>query len=170
MGGKRELKNLADHVHDGETVRFIAQGTYEANQGIVATLLHASATRRCTARENSKPEGGPATQGTARSLTLPPRPEFRGIAGGLPVITDPHHRETMNVFDAYQYGTQHFGTTAVRQLTGRSKSPRMRTRFGTFGGVKAPWARPPQDRGRSPHDSLHGLYRALLLAHGEHVT
>ena len=27
MGGKRELKNLADHLHDGETVRFIAQGT-----------------------------------------------------------------------------------------------------------------------------------------------
>ena len=36
MGGKRELKNLADHLHDGETVRFIAQGTYEDKQGIVA--------------------------------------------------------------------------------------------------------------------------------------
>jgi hypothetical protein len=24
-----------------------------------------------------------------------------------------------------------------------------------------------QDRQRSPHDSLHGLYRALILAHGE---
>jgi hypothetical protein len=24
--------------------------------------------------------------------------------------------------------------------------------------------------GRSPHDSLHGLYRALILAHGECVT
>jgi hypothetical protein len=36
MGGKRELKNLADHLHDNETVRFIAQGTYEDKQGIVA--------------------------------------------------------------------------------------------------------------------------------------
>ena len=36
MGGNRELKNLADHLHDGETVRFIAQGTYEDKQGIVA--------------------------------------------------------------------------------------------------------------------------------------
>jgi hypothetical protein len=36
MGGKRELKNLADHLHDGETVRFIAQGSYEDKQGIVA--------------------------------------------------------------------------------------------------------------------------------------
>src|SRR5215213_1068341 len=27
-----------------------------------------------------------------------------------------------------------------------------------------------QDRGRSPHGSLHGLYRTLILAHGEHAT
>jgi hypothetical protein len=27
-----------------------------------------------------------------------------------------------------------------------------------------------QDRWRSPHDSLHGLYRALILGHGERVT
>ena len=26
-----------------------------------------------------------------------------------------------------------------------------------------------QDRERSPHDSLHGLYRALILGHGERV-
>ena len=30
--------------------------------------------------------------------------------------------------------------------------------------------RPFQDCWRSPHDSLHGLYRALILAHGERVT
>ncbi|WP_442576344.1 DUF4429 domain-containing protein [Microbacterium sp. F51-2R] len=36
FGGKRELKNLASHLHDGETVRIIAQGSYEGNQGIVA--------------------------------------------------------------------------------------------------------------------------------------
>jgi Bacterial PH domain/Short C-terminal domain/Domain of unknown function (DUF4429) len=35
LGGKRELKNLAGHLHDGEAVRFIAQGTYENDQGIV---------------------------------------------------------------------------------------------------------------------------------------
>jgi hypothetical protein len=34
-GGKRELKNLAEHLHEGETVRFIAQGTYENDQGIL---------------------------------------------------------------------------------------------------------------------------------------
>jgi hypothetical protein len=27
-----------------------------------------------------------------------------------------------------------------------------------------------QDRERSPHDSLHGLYRALILAHCWHAT
>jgi hypothetical protein len=27
-----------------------------------------------------------------------------------------------------------------------------------------------QDRGRSPHDSPHGLYRGLILAHGQRVT
>ena len=36
FGGKRELKNLASHLHDGETVRIIAQGSYEGKQGIVA--------------------------------------------------------------------------------------------------------------------------------------
>lgn len=35
MGGKRELKKLAGHLHKGETVRFIAQGTYENDQGIL---------------------------------------------------------------------------------------------------------------------------------------
>jgi len=35
MGGKRELKKLAEHLHDGETVRFIAQGTYDGRQGII---------------------------------------------------------------------------------------------------------------------------------------
>jgi hypothetical protein len=35
MGGKRELKKLAEHLYEGETVRFIAQGTYEGDQGIV---------------------------------------------------------------------------------------------------------------------------------------
>ena len=35
MGGKRELKNLASHLLEGETVRFIAQGTYEDHQGIL---------------------------------------------------------------------------------------------------------------------------------------
>ncbi len=34
-GGKRELKKLAEHLYEGETVRFIAQGTYEGDQGIV---------------------------------------------------------------------------------------------------------------------------------------
>lgn len=36
FGGKRELKDLASHLHDGETVRVIAQGSYEGKQGIVA--------------------------------------------------------------------------------------------------------------------------------------
>ena len=35
MGGKRELKQLAGHLYEGETVRFIAQGTYQDDQGIV---------------------------------------------------------------------------------------------------------------------------------------
>ncbi len=35
MGGKRELKKLAGHLYEGETVRFIAQGTYEDDQGIL---------------------------------------------------------------------------------------------------------------------------------------
>lgn len=35
FGGKRELRNLASHLHDGEIVRRIAQGTYENNQGIL---------------------------------------------------------------------------------------------------------------------------------------
>lgn len=35
VGGKRELKKLAGHLYEGETVRFIAQGTYEKDQGIV---------------------------------------------------------------------------------------------------------------------------------------
>jgi hypothetical protein len=35
MGGKRELKKLAEHLYEEETVRFIAQGTYEGDQGIV---------------------------------------------------------------------------------------------------------------------------------------
>jgi Bacterial PH domain/Short C-terminal domain/Domain of unknown function (DUF4429) len=35
MGGKRELKNLASHLLEGETVRFIAQGTYDHHQGIL---------------------------------------------------------------------------------------------------------------------------------------
>lgn len=35
MGGNRELKKLAGHLHGGETVRFIAQGTYEKDQGIL---------------------------------------------------------------------------------------------------------------------------------------
>ncbi len=35
MGGKRELKKLAEHLYEGETVRFIAQGAYEGDQGIV---------------------------------------------------------------------------------------------------------------------------------------
>ena len=35
MGGKRELKKLSEHVLDSETVRYIAQGTYQDKQGIV---------------------------------------------------------------------------------------------------------------------------------------
>jgi hypothetical protein len=35
MGGKRELKKLAGHLHEGETVRFIAEGTYEHDEGIL---------------------------------------------------------------------------------------------------------------------------------------
>lgn len=35
MGGKRELKKLASHLHAGESVQFIAQGTYANNQGIL---------------------------------------------------------------------------------------------------------------------------------------
>lgn len=36
LGGKREIKNLPSHLHPGETVRLLAQGTYQTNQGIVA--------------------------------------------------------------------------------------------------------------------------------------
>lgn len=36
LGGKREIKNLPSHLHSGETVRLLAQGTYQTNQGIVA--------------------------------------------------------------------------------------------------------------------------------------
>jgi hypothetical protein len=36
FGGKREIKNLEEHLHDGERVSFLAQGRYEDNQGIVA--------------------------------------------------------------------------------------------------------------------------------------
>ena len=35
MGGKRELKKLEEHLYEEETVRFIAQGTYENDQGIL---------------------------------------------------------------------------------------------------------------------------------------
>lgn len=35
FGGKRELKKLVEHVQDDEVVSFIAQGTYQTNQGIV---------------------------------------------------------------------------------------------------------------------------------------
>ena len=36
LGGKREIKHLREHLHDDETVRFLAQGTYDGKQGIVA--------------------------------------------------------------------------------------------------------------------------------------
>lgn len=35
LGGKREITRLEEHLHAGEEVRFIAQGVYETNQGIV---------------------------------------------------------------------------------------------------------------------------------------
>jgi hypothetical protein len=35
MGGQRELKSLVGELHADETVRFIAQGIYEENQGIL---------------------------------------------------------------------------------------------------------------------------------------
>ena len=35
FGGRRELRKLSEHLHAGETVRFIAQGTYENDEGIV---------------------------------------------------------------------------------------------------------------------------------------
>ncbi len=35
LGGKRELKKLVEHVQGDEVVSFIAQGTYQTNQGIV---------------------------------------------------------------------------------------------------------------------------------------
>ncbi|WP_319462517.1 SHOCT domain-containing protein [Micromonospora sp. RTP1Z1] len=35
IGGKRELKMLAGHLYEGETVRSIAQGTYTGKQGIL---------------------------------------------------------------------------------------------------------------------------------------
>jgi hypothetical protein len=35
LGGRRELKRLPEHLYDNEQVRFIAQGTYDKNQGIV---------------------------------------------------------------------------------------------------------------------------------------
>lgn len=35
LGGGRELKKLAEHLHRDEQVRYIAQGTYQTNQGIL---------------------------------------------------------------------------------------------------------------------------------------
>jgi hypothetical protein len=35
FGGKREIKKLHEHLHDGEQVAYIAQGVYDGNQGIV---------------------------------------------------------------------------------------------------------------------------------------
>jgi hypothetical protein len=35
FGGKREIRKLHEHVHDGELVQYIAQGTYVEHQGIV---------------------------------------------------------------------------------------------------------------------------------------
>lgn len=35
LGAGRELKKLHEHLHDEETVRFIAQGTYKDRQGII---------------------------------------------------------------------------------------------------------------------------------------
>lgn len=35
FGGNRELKKLHEHLYEGETVQFIAQGTYQARQGII---------------------------------------------------------------------------------------------------------------------------------------
>lgn len=35
LGGGRELKKLAEHLHDGEEVQLIAQGTYADRQGIL---------------------------------------------------------------------------------------------------------------------------------------
>jgi hypothetical protein len=35
LGGKREIRKLHEHIHDSETVRHIAQGTYEEHQGVV---------------------------------------------------------------------------------------------------------------------------------------
>jgi len=35
MGGRRELKKLTGHLLEGETVRFIAEATYEDDQGIL---------------------------------------------------------------------------------------------------------------------------------------
>ena len=78
-------------------------------------------------------------------------------------------RETMNVSDVYQYGTQHFGTTQAADALERSNSPRMKTRSARL-AVRLHGLGGLQDRRRSPHDSLHGLYRTLILAHGESVT
>jgi hypothetical protein len=36
FGGKREIKNLEEHLYEGEQVTYLAQGTYEGNPGIVA--------------------------------------------------------------------------------------------------------------------------------------
>jgi hypothetical protein len=36
FGGKREIKELHQHLYDGEQVAYLAQGNYDRNQGIVA--------------------------------------------------------------------------------------------------------------------------------------
>jgi hypothetical protein len=36
FGGKREIKKLHEHLYEGERVAYLAQGTYDKKQGIVA--------------------------------------------------------------------------------------------------------------------------------------
>ncbi len=36
FGGKREIRRLHEHLNEGETVRLLAQGTYDEKQGLVA--------------------------------------------------------------------------------------------------------------------------------------
>lgn len=40
LGGRREIKNLHQHLSDGETVERIVQGTYEGDQGVLVLTSH----------------------------------------------------------------------------------------------------------------------------------
>ena len=58
-------------------------------------------------------------------------------------------------------GSEHWPEDSERQALSRLVSRKGPRNLGTADF---------QDHGRSPHGSLHGLYRALILAHRERIS